>query len=84
VQEAFTPSAARIDKARKILTAFVSFRSIGAGAFSLDGNMIDMPTILVAHNVIKLARLANKIPADDMLEVDTLLLEDVNASKNRA
>ncbi len=73
MQGAFTPSDAQIDRARRILTSFVAYKNIGAGAFSLDGMMIDMPTVLQAHNVVKLARVAQKIGADDLQEVDALI-----------
>eukprot|EP00042_Codosiga_hollandica_P033372 m.222046 g.222046 ORF g.222046 m.222046 type:complete len:371 (-) comp54171_c1_seq1:860-1972(-) len=83
VQEAFTPSEARIERARRILSSFIAFKNLGAGAFSMDGLMIDMPTILQAHNVIKLARVAGKIPADDLKDIDALLVQPPVERKKR-
>ncbi len=83
VQEAFTPSVTQIDRARRILTAFMAFKNLGAGAFSLDGMMIDMPTILQAHNVIKLARVAKKIDPTDLAEVDDLIQPLVEGKGSR-
>ena len=37
-----------------------------AGAFSLDGAMIDMPTVLQAHNVLRLAVVAKKLAPEEL------------------
>ena len=79
MQGAFTPSDVRIAWAGRIVAAFNESAAMvrevrylcdsvsllqGSGAFSLDGAMIDMPTVLQAHNVLRLAVAAKKMPAD--------------------
>ena len=61
VQDAFTPSDAAITRAKRVVDAHVMNAEHGSGAFSLDGMMIDMPTVLQAHNVLTLAAAAGKI-----------------------
>jgi citrate lyase subunit beta/citryl-CoA lyase len=49
INEAFTPSAAELDFARRVIAAFES----GSGAASLDGKMIDMPHLKSAQRLLK-------------------------------
>ncbi len=58
VQAAFTPDAAAIAHARRLLAAMAEHQARGAGAFSLDGKMIDMPLIKAAQRVLARAGLS--------------------------
>jgi citrate lyase beta subunit len=62
VQEAFTPKEEEIAYARRVVEAFEAAQSEGAGAFGLDGVMIDMPLVKAARNVLERARAAGKLP----------------------
>jgi citrate lyase beta subunit len=61
VQEAFTPEAAAIESARRLVEAFDLHQVKGSGAFALDGRMIDMPLVKAAQTVLERARAAGKI-----------------------
>jgi citrate lyase subunit beta / citryl-CoA lyase len=50
INAAFTPSAADIDHAKKVVAAFAS----GAGVASLDGKMLDQPHLKQARHVLAL------------------------------
>jgi len=52
VQAAFTPSLARLDWANKLMEAFRENQEEGRGAFTFRGQMIDMPTVMQAQNVL--------------------------------
>jgi citrate lyase beta subunit len=60
VQSAFTPNAEAIARAQRIVGMFEVSRSKGAGAYALDGRMIDMPIVKNARNVLERARAAGK------------------------
>jgi len=60
-QEAFTPSAEAIAKARRIADAFETNRREGRGAFALDGKMVDMPILRAAQRVLERARAAGAV-----------------------
>lgn len=60
VQEAFTPDKAAVEKARQLVEAFEVHQKNGRGAFGLDGQMIDMPLVKAAQNVLERARAAGK------------------------
>jgi len=51
INAAFTPSAADIEHAKKVVTAFAQ----GAGVASLDGKMLDQPHLKQAKHVLALA-----------------------------
>jgi citrate lyase subunit beta/citryl-CoA lyase len=53
INAAFTPSAADIEHAKKVVAAFAS----GAGVASLDGKMLDQPHFKQARHVLALADL---------------------------
>ncbi|KAK3742988.1 hypothetical protein QZH41_015616 [Actinostola sp. cb2023] len=55
VNTAFSPSSERIQWAKDLLEAFEQQEKLGKGAISFQGNMIDMPLVLQARNVIRLA-----------------------------
>jgi citrate lyase beta subunit len=61
VQTAFTPDDSSIAYARRVVEAFDAHQAEGAGAFALDGKMIDMPLVKNARNVLDRARAAGKI-----------------------
>lgn len=54
VNRAFSPTAAEIAHARRLIEGF---DRAGGGAFALDGKMIDMPVIRQARRVLALAEL---------------------------
>ncbi|MFZ5524547.1 MAG: HpcH/HpaI aldolase/citrate lyase family protein [Pseudomonadota bacterium] len=53
--EVFTPPAAEVEKAQRILTALKEAAAQGKGAASLDGRMIDAASARMASNVVKAA-----------------------------
>ena len=61
VQEAFTPGAAAIESAQRLVEAFQVHQAEGSGAFALDGRMIDMPLVKAAQGVLERARAAGKL-----------------------
>jgi len=61
VQEAFTPSDAAIEYAKRIVESFESSQKEGKGAYALDGKMIDMPLLRNAQKVLDRARAAGKL-----------------------
>jgi citrate lyase subunit beta-like protein len=60
VQSAFTPDDEAIAYARRMVEAFEAHQAQGAGAFALDGRMIDMPLVKNAQKVLARARAAGK------------------------
>jgi citrate lyase beta subunit len=60
-QDAFTPDDEAIAKAKRLVEAFESHQKEGKGAFGLDGQMIDLPLVKSAQNVLERARAAGKI-----------------------
>jgi citrate lyase subunit beta-like protein len=52
VQAAFTPSAAEVAAARKLIAAYDAHVKEGRGAFALDDKMIDMPMVKAARRVL--------------------------------
>ena len=60
VQDAFTPDAEAIAKARRLVDAFDAHQKEGKGAFALDGQMIDMPLVKNAQKVLERAMAAGK------------------------
>jgi citrate lyase subunit beta / citryl-CoA lyase len=50
INDAFTPSAAEIEHARRVVEAFEA--NPGAGALSLDGKMIDRPHLIQAKRIV--------------------------------
>lgn len=61
VQDAFTPSDAAVAYALRVVDTFKTHQSEGAGAYELDGKMIDMPILKNAQKVLERARAAGKI-----------------------
>jgi citrate lyase beta subunit len=60
VQSAFTPSAAQVEWAGRVLAAADAHAAEGRGAFSLDGKMIDAPLIKAAHRILARLRMSEK------------------------
>ena len=56
IHEAFAPTAAELDKARKIVAAFEEAEAEGLGVVSLGSKMIDPPVVKRAQRVVRLAR----------------------------
>jgi citrate lyase beta subunit len=61
VQAAFTPDDAAIAYAEKVIATFEENQSKGAGAYELDGKMIDLPLLKAAQNTLERARAAGKM-----------------------
>ena len=60
VQNIFAPTEAEIIWARRVIQAADANQKAGAGAFALDGKMIDGPTIKSAERVMARARAAGR------------------------
>ena len=56
VNEAFTPSAAEMEAATALVAAFEEHEALGAMAFKFDGEMVDVPHLKRAQQVLALAR----------------------------
>lgn len=52
---AFTPSPERIAWAKRVIAADIEARAAGAGAFRLDGKMIDPPVVARARDIVAAA-----------------------------
>ena len=50
--EVFTPPAAEVEKAQRILTALKEAATLGKGAATLDGRMIDAASAKMAGNIV--------------------------------
>ncbi len=61
VQAAFTPDDAAITYARRIVETFEASQAKGAGAYALDGKMIDRPLLKNAQKVLDRAAAAGKL-----------------------
>lgn len=61
VQSAFTPDDAAIAHARRIVETFEASQAKGAGAYALDGKMIDRPLLKNAQKVLDRAAAAGKV-----------------------
>ncbi|OZI20951.1 CoA ester lyase [Bordetella genomosp. 9] len=61
VNAAFTPSAAQIERARRVLEAFAQAEAQGSSAIQLDGQFIDYPIVHAARRVMAVAA---KIPPE--------------------
>jgi citrate lyase subunit beta/citryl-CoA lyase len=52
IESVFMPTQSEIERARRVLEVAVEGEAQGRGSISLDGEMIDMPVILRAQNVL--------------------------------
>ena len=60
--EVFTPSAAEIERARRILAAMEEAQRQGRGAVALDGRLIDIASIRQAETLVKKAEAIHAAP----------------------
>lgn len=62
VQRVFTPDEATIEHAQRVIAGAAEAAEGGRGAFSLDGEMVDLPVIKRAQTILVRARAAGLIP----------------------
>ena len=55
INEAFAPTEAELEYARRVVSAFEEASESGSGATSLDGKMIDIPVVRRARGLLELA-----------------------------
>ncbi len=60
INREFTPTAAQIDRARRVVEAYEDGIRRGLGAIALDGKMIDMPVVQRAQTVLRMAKAAGR------------------------
>lgn len=60
VQEAFLPSQEKIEWATQLLKEFATFQAEGKGAFVFRNQMIDMPTVKQATNILDVIKKIEK------------------------
>lgn len=61
-QAAFTPSAAEVERAQLIMEKAQIAQAEGMGAYSLDGEMVDLPVVKRAETILARARAAGLVP----------------------
>jgi citrate lyase subunit beta/citryl-CoA lyase len=64
IHRGFTPSAAEIDKAKKIVVAFEEAQKRGLSVVSLGSKMIDPPVVKRAQRTVELAVAAGALAAN--------------------
>ena len=52
VNRTFSPSPEEVERARRLVAAFDAQQAAGAGAFTFDGKMVDMPMLVAARKVL--------------------------------
>ena len=52
LNDVFTPTEAELDWARRVVDAAEKAAQQGAGIFKVDGQMIDLPLVLRAQNML--------------------------------
>jgi len=57
-QSSLCPSREEIEQAMRLVQAFAAHQAAGAGAFELDGKMVDLPVMRAAEGVLAKARAA--------------------------
>ena len=55
INEAFAPTEAEVEYARRVVSVFEEAEESGSGATSLDGKMIDIPVVRRARGLLELA-----------------------------
>lgn len=60
--EVYTPTAERVDYARRVVEGWDKALADGSGVFSLDGRMIDAPLVALERRVLERARRAGALP----------------------
>jgi citrate lyase subunit beta/citryl-CoA lyase len=63
VNDAFTPTAAEVDRATEVVEAFDRAQSQGSGVTVLDGRLIDLPVVLRARRILQGVAIAPACPA---------------------
>jgi citrate lyase beta subunit len=58
IQQVFTPTAAQIDRARRMIAEHDTQQAAGVGVFTFEGKMVDMPMIRAAQAILNRARAA--------------------------
>ncbi|MEJ1960668.1 MAG: HpcH/HpaI aldolase/citrate lyase family protein [Gammaproteobacteria bacterium] len=58
INATFSPTAAEVDRARRIVAAFDA--APGVGVTSLDGQMLDRPHLVLARRVLELSSRASR------------------------
>ncbi len=66
IHEAFAPTQAEIDKARRIVSAFDDAKSRGVGVVSLGSKMIDAPVVNRALKLVERAKSMGLISSDEV------------------
>jgi len=69
VHQVYTPSAEEIEQARRVVQAFEEQQAAGAGAFALDGRMIDMPLVQQARRVLERAQAAGQSSEEEQMRI---------------
>lgn len=52
IQQAFSPTAEEIERAKRLINTYQQHQAAGAGVFVVDGKMIDMPMIRAAQTIL--------------------------------
>lgn len=52
VNRTFSPSPEEVERARRLVAAFDDQQAAGAGAFTFDGKMVDMPMLVAARKIL--------------------------------
>ena len=52
VNHAFSPAPEEIERAQRLVQAFADQQAAGAGAFTFDGKMVDMPMLRAAEKIL--------------------------------
>jgi citrate lyase subunit beta/citryl-CoA lyase len=60
--EIYTPTAERMDYARRVVEGWEQALADGSGVFSLDGRMIDAPLVALERRLLERARRARALP----------------------
>jgi citrate lyase beta subunit len=64
IQQVFTPSAADIERAQRLIAAHEAHQAAGTGVFVFEGRMVDRPIVRAAEIVLLRARAAGLIDSD--------------------
>jgi citrate lyase subunit beta/citryl-CoA lyase len=52
LNQAFSPTAAQVDHATRLVAAFDAARAAGVGAFTFEGRMVDLPIVERARRLL--------------------------------
>ena len=61
VNEVFSPTQREVEWAKKVVSAYEDANTVGSGAISVGGQMIDAASVKMAHNTLDLARGAGMV-----------------------